>query len=111
MDRDEGPGFCSTCEPCEVNVECENPCDCGETCFGGVTRPPEECGTIEGCPDGVTACPGGDADCNAEVNERCIDGCCCAVCPPGVTPCTVNADCPADRSYVCVTGCCIELMI
>ena len=111
MDRDEGPGFCSTCEACVVNAECENPCDCGEACFGGFARPPEECGTIEGCPEGVTACPGGDGDCNAAINERCIDGCCYATCPEGVAPCVVNTDCPTDRDYVCVTGCCIEMMI
>ena len=69
-----------------------------------------ENGTPENCANGMDDDGDVDADCDAAVNERCIDGCCYAVCPPGVTPCTVNADCPTDRSYVCVTGCCIEMM-
>ena len=138
-DKNIGPGFCSKCEPCSPNAECENPCSCGETCFGGFTRPPAECGatvtdtdtgtdttdtdtstsdtdtstgtidtdtSVGSCPDGQTACPGGDANCDASKNETCISGCCYSTCPVGVIPCEVSSDCPESGSF-CITGCCI----
>lgn len=62
-------GFCSKCEPCTSNVECSNPCECGEICFGGFVRPPEECGaTSDGDADTDTD---GDADNDTDTD---IDG-------------------------------------
>jgi hypothetical protein len=109
-DDDTGEGFCSTCEPCEVNEECNNTCECGEQCFGGFTQPDSECEETPGtCPQGVTACPGGDADCDTQANERCTNGCCYAQCPAGVIPCDSFADCPTDIPHYCITGCCVEV--
>ncbi len=103
MDDDTGAGYCSTCEPCVPSAECSNPCDCGETCFGGFTQPVSQCGT---CPVGVTACPTGTG-CNTDINQQCVDGCCYETCPVGVTPCSVSSDCPTNGFYYCITGCCI----
>ena len=98
-----GTGFCSNCEPCTPDAMCDNPCSCGEMCFGDFVQP--DCGA-GGCGAGVTACPGGDADCNAAANESCSNGCCYATCPAGVMPCATTADC-TDTTQVCVTGCCV----
>jgi len=100
-----GTGFCSTCEPCTPDAMCDNPCSCGEMCFGGFTQP--DCGTVGMCPTGVTECPGGNADCTT-TGETCVMGCCYATCPAGVSTCTVSADCP-DPIQVCVTGCCVYI--
>ena len=103
MDDDTtATGFCSTCEPCVARAECENPCSCGETCFGGFTQPPEQCQTCTG----VTPCPIGN-ECSAELNQECRNGCCYEICPPTVTPCNVSTDCPTDGLYYCITGCCV----
>jgi len=122
-DNDLGPNFCSSCESCEPNTPCENPCECGEECYGGFEQPPEECGgeqpqpdggggedggTPANCPDGVTECSS-DADCDMNANERCTNGCCFQQCPDGVVPCDTSADCPTDTAYYCITGCCIEV--
>jgi hypothetical protein len=134
MDGDEGAGFCSTCAPCTPDPVCGNPCDCGESCFGGFTRPEAECGEDDGdtdvdthtttdtdedsstntnddsptCADGLTACPGGDGDC-VEGFERCVAGCCYPRCEEGVTPCDTNSDC--ESGFMCVTGCCIVSVV
>jgi hypothetical protein len=123
-DGDDGPFYCSLCEACTSNAECENPCSCGETCFAGFQRPAEECGVqadtdtdtqgstdtndVGNCPVGHDSCPNGSADCSATANEVCLSGCCYATCPAGVTPCEATAECPTDKDYYCVTGCCIE---
>lgn len=112
LDDDIGPGFCSLCNPCTVDVACNNPCDCGETCFGGFKQPVSVCGGGGGggtptCPDGVTTCPVGN-ECNTAANEICYNGCCFATCPEGVTPCQISSDCPAGSLFICVTGCCIQ---
>jgi hypothetical protein len=99
-------GFCSTCEACVPDLMCKNPCDCGEMCFSGFERP--GCGSTGMCPVGVTECPAGDSDCDTTAGESCVSGCCYATCPPGQTPCTVNADCPLPTD-VCVTGCCVTI--
>ena len=122
---------------------CGNPCECGEVCFAGFTRPDEECGTntdvdtdadtdtdsdtdtdtdtdtdadtnadtdkdtdsdTESCPEGLTACPNGDADC-VYMYETCAVGCCYPRCEEGVMPCFSSADC--ESGFMCVTGCCI----
>ncbi|MBI5508064.1 MAG: hypothetical protein HY903_04855 [Deltaproteobacteria bacterium] len=109
-DDDSGAGFCSTCEGCTPSAACENPCGCGETCFGGFEQPASVCGgggVTPSCPSGATACPNGNSDCDAAANEQCTNGCCFATCPGGVTPCQVWSDCPTDFAYVCITGCCI----
>jgi hypothetical protein len=127
-DNDQGPNFCSTCESCEPNTPCENPCECGEQCYGGFEQPPEECGGVnpdpdgstedggggqdggstQNCPSGVTECSS-DSDCDMNANERCTNGCCYQVCPDGVVPCETSQDCPTDTAYYCITGCCIEV--
>jgi hypothetical protein len=53
-DKNNGDKFCSLCDACESNTVCANTCECGEICFGGFTRPPEECG--------------GDADTDADTD-------------------------------------------
>ncbi|MBW2702604.1 MAG: hypothetical protein JRF33_17430 [Deltaproteobacteria bacterium] len=111
-DDDDGAGFCSTCESCPPNELCENTCECGEICYGGFTQPEEECGgggVDPTCPSGITACPNGDGDCNAELAETCVQGCCYARCEPGVIPCEITSDCPVDPPNYCVTGCCVEV--
>ena len=108
-DDDTGMGFCSTCEPCEPNAECENTCACGETCFGGFTQPDAACGGTGGCPTGVTACPMG-TECDAAASEVCTAGCCYATCPAGVMPCTASTDCPPDAGFACITGCCVSIL-
>ncbi len=108
-DDDSGAGFCGTCEPCLANVDCENTCECGETCFGGFEQPTSLCGGKMGCPTGVTACPMGN-ECDAAANEACSNGCCYATCPAGVTPCISTTDCPPDLGLVCITGCCIGIL-
>lgn len=121
-DNDNGAKYCSGCEACTSNTECENPCDCAETCFGGFERPADECGaqndtdtnttdtdTVTGtCALGRTSCPNGNADCDTASNEVCLGGCCYGTCPAEVTPCKTTIDCPTDKDYYCVTGCCIE---
>lgn len=108
-DDDTGAGFCSTCAPCVSNQACENPCDCGEQCFGGFRQPDNVCLPGGTCPAGVTPCPNGDADCDTAANETCQSGCCRPVCEEGVVPCQTSADCPTDVPYFCITGCCIEV--
>jgi hypothetical protein len=121
MDNDIGPGYCTFCNRCIAN-NCENPCSCGETCFGGfvqtegcgVQPPPSDAGTPGAdsgvppppmCPGGEPLCPNGDADCTG-ANETCINGCCFQTCPSGVPACTFTSDCPMTNQS-CVTGCCI----
>lgn len=136
LDKDVGPGFCSTCEPCQSNEACANPCDCGEKCFGGFERPESECGTAVtpgdsdpggsgtdagGGGDTITtdtdsgltgSCPGGrntctqDSDCDGAAGENCVSGCCYARCSDGLVPCDVSSDC--QGGFYCVTGCCIR---
>jgi hypothetical protein len=110
-DDDLGPGFCSTCETCEPNPECDNTCACGEQCYGGFSQPDSLCGADPGgdCGVGVTACPNGTADCDPANNEVCTNGCCYGSCAPGVTPCQVSSDCPTEFLYYCITGCCVEV--
>jgi len=111
-DDDTGAGFCSTCDVCTASAACDNPCSCGEICFGGFTQPDSLCGGGGGptptCPNNATACPNGVGDCNASLNETCLNGCCFATCAVGVTPCTISSDCPTGTLYICVTGCCIQ---
>jgi len=119
LDDDQGPGFCSTCESCTSNEACENPCQCGELCYGGFEQPAEECGGESqdgGIPDGGgSQCPGDvtecstDSDCDMNAGERCTNGCCYQRCADGVVPCNTSSDCPTDIPYYCITGCCIEV--
>jgi len=111
-DNDSGDGFCSTCQPCEPNLQCTNTCECGELCYGGFSQPEEECGgggPDPVCPTGVSECPNGDADCDSAAGEGCISGCCYASCPEGLIACQSSADCPQDPLHYCITGCCIEM--
>jgi hypothetical protein len=89
-DDDTGQGFCSTCEPCAPDPECENPCDCFEICFGGFEQPASECG---------------DTDTDTTDTDTTDTDTAPSQCPDGVEPCDVTADCQAG--YVCITGCCI----
>jgi hypothetical protein len=61
------------------------------------------------CPNDRTPCPGGDADCNADLYESCIGGCCYPQCQDGLQPCTVSTEC--NPGLVCITGCCIAFVI
>ena len=61
------------------------------------------------CPDDLTPCPGGDADCNADLYESCIGGCCYPQCEEGLVPCNSTSDC--DTNYTCITGCCIAFLV
>ncbi len=123
MDRNTGPGFCSTCEPCESNEVCANPCDCGEFCFGGFTRPPEECGSVDADTDVDTdvdtdADTDGDTDTDTDADtdgDTDVDTDTDAdtdtevdtggpSCPNDLTACPNGDECPFG--YNCVSGCC-----
>jgi hypothetical protein len=64
---------------------------------------------VNSCPNDLQECPNGDADCNTDLFESCIGGCCYPQCEADVTPCGTSSDCESDK--FCVTGCCISIII
>ncbi len=113
-DGNIGAGFCSTCQPCKPDSVCNNPCECGEVCFGGFVRPPEECGRDFDTDDGPNDTSGDDPgdtskddpgdtskDDPGDTSDDIPDN----SCPGGMNSCTQNSDCQ-DAFETCISGCC-----
>lgn len=135
LDGVDGDGFCSKCMPCEQDPVCGNPCDCGEICYAGFTRPPEECGSVDADTDVDTDADtdtdtdgdtdtdvDGDTDVDTDTDvdgdtDTDVDGDTDTdtdadtdtevidVCPDGLPACP-GGEADCPAGYNCVNGCC-----
>ncbi len=129
-DKNTGDGFCSSCAPCTPDELCDNPCSCGETCFGGFKRPDAECGTGGDADADSDTDTDTDADTDTAVDTESDTGGTVdtdssvdtgpppdsdtgvgtdtggKACPNGLDACVIDADCGSDGYRSCVGGCC-----